>query len=117
MVEVLDRIAECASRPRRATLAASASQGSSIFRIFVEVDFSCFCSPEFICLATPPDPYAWRAPRGGHVGGATLHSDFSVLSRFLRRFLSSSRGGTHPLLKQLIKKYNNRWTVCARAAC
>lgn len=57
MVEVLDRIAECASRPRRATLAASASQGSSIFRIFVEAEFSSFCGPEFICLATPPDPY------------------------------------------------------------
>ena len=58
MVEVLDRIAECASRPRRATLAASASQGSSTFRIFVEGDFSCFYGPEFICLATPPDPYS-----------------------------------------------------------
>ena len=57
MVEVLDRIAECASRPRRATLAASASQGSSIFRIFVEHEFSSFCGSEFICLATPPDPY------------------------------------------------------------
>ena len=57
MVEVLDRIAECASRPRRATLAASASQGSSILRIFVEQEFSSFRGSEFICLAAPPDPY------------------------------------------------------------
>ena len=80
MVEVLDRIAECASRPRRATLAASASQGSSIFRIFVEPEFSSFRGSEFICLATPPDPYR---PLSGRVPPLSdlLHSSFTYIKR------------------------------------
>ena len=43
--------------PEEGNARSVSESGLEHFRIFVEQEFSSFCGSEFICLATPPDPY------------------------------------------------------------